>query len=107
MLHKRLLAAATATFLALGMAVGGASPAMAKSDNKPENAGKPAETVLVEEEDGDRPCDKYNYNKIDKSSGEFSGDWGSLEWDATGLDLVTNPGWTIDGTAEGSGDSSS
>ncbi|MFP5290472.1 MAG: hypothetical protein ACLGH5_05715 [Actinomycetes bacterium] len=88
MLRTRILAAATAALLALGMAAGGASPAIAANPNS--SGGSTSQSEL------DNPCDQYGYTKIDSPTGSFSGDWGSMVWDGTGLTLTTNPGWTID-----------
>ncbi len=113
MLHKRLLAAATATFLALGMAVGGASPAMAA---KPGDAGKPVSSstpvvtgAVTTIDDNGLTCDKVDgYSKPDSmnaSSGTYTAQapdaWGSVSWDGSVFSWSLNSGWDVDFCVKG------
>lgn len=105
MLRTRILAAATATLLALGMAAGGASPALAGK--------KPIPTPVV---DGNvsvytqkgLTCNDFPGTLADNlgnadGAGEYvapsdgvNGSWGTVQWDANGISWVINPNWTVD-----------
>lgn len=84
MLRRRILAAATATVLALGMSVGGAGAALANPDSE-------VATIAP-----DRPCNEFGYTKIDSETGNQSFEWGTLVWNGSGLTVTMEPGWSVD-----------
>jgi len=92
MLRKRILAAATATILALGFAVGGASPAMAAPGGS----------------DAGTPCNSLGYTKPaeldnlpDDSSGEETYEWGTVSWDSPDVTVTVNDGYVVDFCVKG------
>jgi hypothetical protein len=92
MLHKRILAAATATFLALGMAVGGASPAMANGnpDNTCNGAGF------------EKPDELDNLDSNPTGSEDY--EWGSISWDSPNVTITVDEGYTAELCIKGGND---
>ena len=104
MLRTRLLAAATATVLALGFAVGGASPALATPPPPP-----PVPSGVTVLYDNGVTCNGSGYTKpaaLDNlpegGSGSFTpvapDNWGTLAWNASTKTVTwtINAGWDVD-----------
>jgi hypothetical protein len=102
MLRTRILAAATATLLALGMAAGGASPAIA-NPNESSSATVVVGAVTTIDDNG-LTCDKVDgYSKPDgmnAGSGTYTASapdaWGSVSWDGNVFSWTLNAGWDVD-----------
>ena len=85
MLRTRILAAATATLLALGMAAGGASPAIASDHSA---AGTPCDSIGYEKPDSlnDLPND---------AEGSATFDWGTITWDSPEVEVTVNDSYVV------------
>jgi hypothetical protein len=116
MMHKRILAAATAAVLALGMSMGGAGAALATEfiDSSVVQSSSLESSRVVDSGEGGgggggtgvRRCNdepgftlgtKYEIGKggVDVS-GSRTFDWGTLSWTAQQLIFTAKPGWTVD-----------
>ena len=110
MLRRRIIAAATATVLALGMSVGGAGAALATTPT----SGYGTATVYEDSGPwtGSVTCKKAfeSENATDISDNlngasnnvNPAGTWGSLSWSGTTLSWVIAEGWTVDLCIKGS-----
>ncbi len=94
MLRTRILAAATAALLALGMSVGGAGAANAHH-NAGHTTGGTADSPCSQDDRFDGGT-KYNIGEEVSDSGTLTFDWGTLTWTAQQLVFTANPGWTVD-----------
>jgi hypothetical protein len=105
MLRRRILAAATATVLALGMSVGGAGAALANH-----NGGDPLPAVTgVTIDDSSAVCNGAGYEKpespnggTDKSAGTWEAAWGTITWDGSSISWQLNEGYDVDLCVKGS-----
>lgn len=97
MLRTRILAAATAAVLMLGMSVGGAGAALAAPPAGV--GGGPADSPCNQEpgftDDGVNG-EKYNIGIEVDVDGTMSFAWGTLTWTEYQLVFTANPGWTVD-----------
>ncbi len=100
MLRTRILAAATAALLTLGMSLGGAGAAFAHHQDGHTQGGGGGGGGTA-----DSPCNfepgfesgtKYNIGEDVEVEGTMSFDWGTLTWSEYLLVFTANPGWTVD-----------
>lgn len=101
MMRTRILAAATAVVLVLGMSLGGAGAAFAHhQDGHTQGGGGGGGGGTA-----DSPCNfepgfesgtKYNIPEDVAVEGSMSFDWGTLTWSEYQLVFTANPGWTVD-----------
>ena len=97
MLRTRILAAATAAVLMLGMSVGGAGAALASPPAPP---AVPA-GVTITYTNG-TTCNEIGYTKpssldnINGGTGSEVFTWGTFSWSGSVASWVVNPGWTVD-----------
>ena len=104
--RQRILAAATATVVALGMSLGGAGAAFADHNGGGATVDDlPTVTGVTLTDDNGLTCDGAGYTKPDAMnapSGTYSADWGSVSWNGASFTWTLNAQYDVDFCVKGS-----
>ncbi len=101
--RQRILAAATAAVVAIGMSLGGAGVAFADHGGPNGETPTPIAGVTLTDQNG-LTCDGAGYQKpaaMDASTGVYAADWGSVSWNGASFSWTLVAGYDIDFCVKG------